>query len=59
VKSLGAKTNHLPNIQGMTRHPPLQEVAGTRYFGSKAAPQDCLRIGFELIIWGTRESEFP
>jgi hypothetical protein len=33
VKSLGAKTNHLPNIQGLTGHPPLQDGAGTKKFG--------------------------
>jgi hypothetical protein len=32
VKSLGAKTNHLPNIQGLTGNLPLQKGAGTEFF---------------------------
>src|SRR5467141_3783235 len=35
VKSLGAKTNHLPNIQGLTGHLPLQNGAGTKNFSRK------------------------
>jgi hypothetical protein len=33
VKSLGAKTNHLPNIQGLAAYPPLQEGVGPKNFG--------------------------
>jgi hypothetical protein len=33
VKSLGAKTNHLPNIQGLTAESPLQDGPGTRNIG--------------------------
>jgi hypothetical protein len=35
VKSFGAKTNHLPNIQGLTGHSPLQNGPGTRNIGRK------------------------
>ena len=33
VKSLGAKTNHLPNIQGLTAESPLQDGPGTGNIG--------------------------
>jgi hypothetical protein len=32
VKSLGAKTNHLPNIQGLTDDPGPIDGAGTKKF---------------------------
>src|SRR5262249_17775158 len=32
-KSLGAKTNHLPNIQGLTVSKSLQDGPGTKNFG--------------------------
>jgi hypothetical protein len=37
VKSLGAKTNHLPNIQGQNAKAPLQDGAWNKNFGSKGA----------------------
>ena len=37
VKSLGAKTNHLPNIQGLTGLPPLQAGAWNKKFAPKRA----------------------
>ena len=33
LKSLGAKTNHLPNIQGFACPRPLQDGLGTKNFG--------------------------
>src|SRR6202022_4440498 len=56
VKSLRAKTNHLPNIQGLVGHSPLQEGAGTKKFGCKRAPQGSLRIELQLIPSRTSES---
>ena len=59
MKSLGAKTNHLPNIQGLTGDLALQEGAGTKYFGWKPVPRGRPRIEDKLIPSGRPESGFP
>src|SRR5712671_2158160 len=56
VKSLGAKTNHLPNIQGLTAYQPLQEVAGTENSGRDRPSRATSRIESQLIPSGSRES---
>src|SRR5205814_843978 len=57
-KSLGAKTNHLPNIQGLARCRPLPAGAGSEKFGSKAARMRDSRVESTLIHSCNRESEF-
>jgi hypothetical protein len=56
VKSLGAKTNHLPNIQGLIVYPPLQEGVGTKKLGWNSAPARLVRIENQFISSGTAES---
>src|SRR5205807_3705163 len=56
VKSLGAKTNHLPNIQGLIGCEALQEGAGTEN-SSRAGPAKARpRTENQLIPSGSGES---
>jgi hypothetical protein len=59
VKSLCAKTNHLPNIQGFTARPALYEGCGGKKFGPKSALRTSPRSEDILIVSGARESRFP
>src|SRR5262249_42887197 len=58
-KSLGAKTNHLPNIQGLGLSKSLQDGSGTQFFGLEPPPRGPPRD--ELILTPSKgpESAFP
>src|SRR5258706_4684814 len=56
VKSLGAKTNHLPNIQGLSGYEALSEGAGTGKSGRDPPAKAPSRIESELIPSRTRET---
>src|SRR5262249_44558824 len=58
-KSLGAKTNHLPNIQGLDRLRPLPAGGGTKKFRSVPVQTGGSKTESELIHSVSRESEFP
>src|SRR5260370_25789727 len=59
VKSLGAKTNHLPNIQGSASRRPLQEGPITKKNGWNRASCRGPRIEVILIPLTDRESRLP
>src|ERR1700730_2632282 len=59
VKSLGAKTNHLPNIQGLGAQLPLQDGPGTKKIRPKAASAAASKIERKLIPSNGPESRFP
>jgi hypothetical protein len=59
VKSLRAKTNHLPNIQGLTAFPALYEGYEAKKFGPKSGLPASPRSEGILIVSWARESGFP
>jgi hypothetical protein len=50
LKSLGAKTNHLPNIQGLAGKPPLPAGVGTKNFKGNRHRRMPSRNEFMLIL---------
>ncbi|OIQ65907.1 hypothetical protein GALL_525300 [mine drainage metagenome] len=52
VKSLGAKTNHLPNIQGLAAQAALQDGPGTKKIRPKTTRSGPSRIEIKLILSG-------
>jgi hypothetical protein len=50
VKSLGAKTNHLPNIQGQTVKAPLLDGVGNKNFAFKCLPFKALKSEEKFIL---------
>jgi len=49
AESFGAKTNHLPNIQGLTDHPALQEGVRVKKFGRNRSVRPPSKIEISLI----------
>src|SRR5215472_4282021 len=58
-KSLGAKTNHLPNIQGLGERQALRDGPGTQKFRLEPVPKTPSKTELTLTTSGGREPGFP